>query len=419
MVRRVEIGSPRQESAEQKVTELLTLARLMLERADEITDTVMTRVYEQFPVYTGMVKRELLRQSVHDHVVSAFDPMARNQKADLRAAGPTGRIGAADRIPLTVVMDGYRVAFRVVWSAIVETARGMGMSADACLDAATILIASLDAFTREMSMGYREELGRQIRSEEQRRAAVVQALLEGRLADTNLWEAAELLRLPASGPFVVIAARVPEIGRHALPQIEQGLGVLGIDSAWRLTHDVEIGVAALPGPTAQLDRLVSALHAGSGARVGISPPYDDLRSTSLALRLARIALHGAAERRPVVMFGSDPLSAVAGSAPDIMPRVARGILAGLDELTVQDRDLLLDTFGAWLDADGSAGEAGRKLFVHPNTVRNRLRRLEKQTGRSLSNPRAIAELILAYEIDCGTRGGAEEAAAASASAPSA
>jgi len=209
---------------------------------------------------------------------------------------------------------------------------------------------------------------------------------------------------------VVIAARVPEMGRHALPDIEQGLGTLGIDSAWRLMHDVEIGVAALPGPSAQLDRLVTALRAGEGARVGVSPPYDDLRSTSLALRLARIALHGAAERRRVVVFGSDPLSAVAGSAPDIMPRVARGILAGLDDLTMQDRTLLLDTFGAWLDADGSAPEAGRRLFVHPNTVRNRLRRLEKQTGRSLSNPRAIAELIIAYEIDCGSRAAVAETA---------
>ena len=406
----METGSPRSGHVDQKLLELTRLAALMLERADEITETVVNRVYEQFPVYAGMVSRDMLRASVHDHVVSAFDPMARRQKADLRAAGPAGRIGAADGIPLTVVMDGYRVAFRVVWSAIVETARGMGMSADACLDAATILIASLEAFTREMSAGYRDELSRQIRSEEQRRAAVVQALLEGRLADTNMYEAAELLRLPATGPFVVIAARVPEIGRHALPQIEQGLGVLGIDSAWRLMHDVEIGVAALPGPSAQLDRLVSALHADQDARVGVSPPYDDLRSTSLALRLARIALHGAAERRRVVVFGNDPLSAVAGSAPDIMPRVARGILAGLDELPAQDRTLLLDTFGAWLDADGSAGEAGRRLFVHPNTVRNRLRRLEKQTGRSLSNPRAIAELILAYEIDCGTRAAVPEAA---------
>jgi hypothetical protein len=33
-------------------------------------------------------------------------------------------------------------------------------------------------------------------------------------------------------------------------------------------------------------------------------------------------------------------------------------------------------------------------------VRYRLRRLEERTGRSLSNPRAVAELSSAYEIDC-------------------
>ncbi|NUR62105.1 MAG: helix-turn-helix domain-containing protein [Catenulispora sp.] len=401
----MEISGARQDPVEheQKMLQLITLAGRMLERADEITDDIVNRVYVQFPVYAGIVPRDLLRNTIRNHVVAGFDPMARRQKANPRMAGSTGRVGAADGVPLTVVMDGYRVAFRVVWGAIAEAARGMGMSADACLDAATILIASLDAFTREMSAGYREELGRQIRSEEQRRAAVVQALLEGRLADTTVWEAADLLRLPASGPFVVIAARVPEVGQHALPHIEQGLAVLGIESAWRLMHDIEIGVAALPGPRAQLDRLVTALHASADARVGVSPPYDDLRSTSGALRLARIAMHGAAERRRVVVFGNDPLSAVAGSAPDIMPRVARGILAGLDDLPPTDRTLLLDTFGAWLDADGSAGEAARQLFVHPNTVRYRLRRLEKQTGRSLSNPRAIAELILAYEIDSRSR----------------
>jgi hypothetical protein len=61
MVRRVEIGSPQRQHDEQKMAELTMLAALMLERADEITDTVMARVYERFPVYTGMVKRELLR----------------------------------------------------------------------------------------------------------------------------------------------------------------------------------------------------------------------------------------------------------------------------------------------------------------------------------------------------------------------
>ncbi len=62
-----------------------------------------------------------------------------------------------------------------------------------------------------------------------------------------------------------------------------------------------------------------------------------------------------------------------------------------------DRDTLLDTLEAWRDNEASATAAGAKLFCHPNTVRNRLRRIETLTGRSLSDPRAIAELCLALE----------------------
>jgi DNA-binding PucR family transcriptional regulator len=39
--------------------------------------------------------------------------------------------------------------------------------------------------------------------------------------------------------------------------------------------------------------------------------------------------------------------------------------------------------------------------VHPNTVRYRLRRLEERTGRTLSDPRHVAELSLAFEVDRG------------------
>jgi hypothetical protein len=60
---------------------------------------------------------------------------------------------------------------------------------------------------------------------------------------------------------------------------------------------------------------------------------------------------------------------------------------------------LLATLGAWLDNGGSASKAASVLFCHPNTVRHRMRRLEQLTGRSLSDPRGIAELSLAFEID--------------------
>jgi len=81
-----------------------------------------------------------------------------------------------------------------------------------------------------------------------------------------------------------------------------------------------------------------------------------------------------------------------------MIRLARSILAGLDGMPDEDRIVLLDTFGAWLDSAGSAEETAQRIHVHPNTVRYRLRRLEERTGRSLSDPRQAAELSLAFEV---------------------
>jgi DNA-binding PucR family transcriptional regulator len=51
-----------------------------------------------------------------------------------------------------------------------------------------------------------------------------------------------------------------------------------------------------------------------------------------------------------------------------------------------------------VDNDGSTRAVGELLFCHPNTVRYRLHRIEQRTGRSLSKPRDVAELCLAFEV---------------------
>ena len=235
--------------------------------------------------------------------------------------------------------------------------------------------------------------------QEEERSAVVQALLEGRLDEANLWEAADTLRIPLRGRYVVIAAQVPGPGRHALPQAEAALKRIGVISAWRLLHDAEVGIAWLPGPRAHLARLADSLHSLSTGLVGVSPCYDDLRDTPRNLRLARIALRSAFAAQRVTVFDRDLFSVAAGSNPEVMRHVSSSILGALDQVPASQRPVLLATLGAWLDNGGSANKAASVLFCHPNTVRHRMRRLEQLTGRSLSDPRGIAELSLAFEID--------------------
>ena len=59
--------------------------------------------------------------------------------------------------------------------------------------------------------------------------------------------------------------------------------------------------------------------------------------------------------------------------------------------------MLLTTARAWLAHGGSTSAAAHELFLHRNTVRHRLRRLEVVTGRDLAHPAQAAEVMVALE----------------------
>jgi DNA-binding PucR family transcriptional regulator len=92
------------------------------------------------------------------------------------------------------------------------------------------------------------------------------------------------------------------------------------------------------------------------------------------------------------------LATAAVSAPSVMVKSAALALDGFGDLPDEVREMLFDTFRAWLDNDASVDASAEVLFCHPNTVRKRLRRIEQRTGRSLSRPRDVIELTLALEV---------------------
>ena len=380
---------------------LALLGAELRERAGELADGMAARIRAVVPVYgtAAVISDEELRGTCLDNIGFVFGPIGRAPAVASPESRENGRRRAQAGVPLTAVMEAYRVAARYLWDCLADTAAASSAPAGVTLRAASEMWLALDTFTQEMADGYREEITLQVLSQEEERSAVVQALLDGRLDEGNLWEAADILRIPLQGSYVVIAAQVPGPGRHALPQAEAALRRIGVISAWRLLHDAEVGIAWLPGPRPHLDRLADSLHSVSPGLVGVSPCYGDLRHTARNLRLARIALRSAFAAQRVTVFDRDLLAVAAGTDPEVMRHVSGSILAGLDQIPAGQRPVLLATLGAWLDNGGSAGQAATVLFCHPNTVRHRMRRLEQLTGRSLSDPRGIAELSLAFEID--------------------
>ena len=245
--------------------------------------------------------------------------------------------------------------------------------------------------------GYRDEQNRH--AEASRRSNLIDALLEGRAFDAwGLWQVAVDLRLPVDGPFVVIATHIPSAGDEPLTEIESKLRSLDISSAWRLLPDLQVGIAHV-GSDRQLDRVVALMSRKTTVRVGVSAAFRDLRDTPRALHVARVMLRGPTDSTSsVAVFDGSILATAVVSAPEAMIKTVSTALAGFADLPDYDRELLLETFRVWQDNDASVCGTAEVLHCHPNTVRHRLRRIEKHTGRSLSRPRDVAELCLTFEV---------------------
>jgi DNA-binding PucR family transcriptional regulator len=213
----------------------------------------------------------------------------------------------------------------------------------------------------------------------------------------SIWEAADCLRLPAQGPYVVIAAE-SSVGTEALPGIESKLRSMDVFSAWRLLPDLQVGIVHMKSDK-QLANALALVTRMASNRVGVSAQFDDLRDTAQALRYARVSLRGRSDRESrVTQFDGSILSTAAVSAPEVMVKLAIPIIECFAELTADERGVLLETFRVWLENDGSLRAVGELLFCHPNTVRYRLHRIEQRTGRSVTRPRDVAELSLAFEV---------------------
>jgi hypothetical protein len=384
---------------------VVELGKLMLARARRLGLAMADLLCREIDAYRdgSVVTKDEVAESCVANVTFIFDSLAGNADVDVAPAEHTGTARALAGVPLPAVMTAYRIGFRFMWEETLATARAATIPTDSILDATARVFFAQDTFTQAMATAYRQQLTAKILEREEERSALVEALLAHRITDRqSLWEAADLLRLPTSGPYVVVAAALPAIGKLGLPTIENKLSARDIRSAWRLLPDLQVGIVHLRGPDTRdsMDTLVEVLRQAATARVGISPSFRELAETSDALRLARVTVTGKSSGASLVsVFDDTPLAVAAASAPDVMAKIKLLVLSRVDELPAEERVILLDTFQAWIDAGGSANETAAKIFCHPNTVRHRLRRIEDLTGRSLSRPKDLAELCLAFEVE--------------------
>jgi sugar diacid utilization regulator len=332
----------------------------------------------------GNTIASLVQRSGRPARIDSYDNVAGSVAARVRAVGVRAAVG------VPIIVDG-----RVWGLAAVGSLQPGPMPADTEVRISRFA----ELISTALVAGYRDEQKRQLLAEGSHRANLIDSLLEGRVFDDwSLRDVAGCLRLPISGPFVVVAAQAPTVGDEPLREIESKLRSLDIFSAWRLLPDVQVGVVHVTSDQ-KLDMVVALLSRTTTARVGVSAVFGDLRDTPQALHAARMMLRGPTDSTSsVAVFDGSILATAAVSAPQVMVQTVGAALDCLGDLPDEEREILFETFRVWQDTDASVRSAAAVLICHPNTVRHRLRRIEKRTGRTLSRPRDVAELCLAFEV---------------------
>jgi DNA-binding PucR family transcriptional regulator len=145
------------------------------------------------------------------------------------------------------------------------------------------------------------------------------------------------------------------------------------------------------------DAQAAAAHVAGMFAAGpvvVGPVADDLASAHISARAA-LAGYAAANGwpdapRPVLSSELLPERALAGDA-DARDHLVSEVYGPL----AQARATLIETLSAYFAAGGSLEAAARELFVHPNTIRYRLRQVADLTGYTATRPRDALTLQIA------------------------
>lgn len=214
-------------------------------------------------------------------------------------------------------------------------------------------------------------------------ALVVDAVVVGE-PDAELLSRAAALGWRSHDAVAVLAGTAGDgETQHSIEEIRrlarhQGFDVLASVGGGRLV--CVLGVDGDPLPAA---RLLAGQYAPGPVVLG--PAVPDLASAPRSARaaLAGLSVAGAwpSAPRPVPADALLPERAIAGDDD------ARDALVEVYRLLMATDAALVDTLTAFVEAGGSLEGTARALFVHPNTVRYRLRRVLDTCGLSPSNPR--------------------------------
>lgn len=313
--------------------------------------------------------------------------------ADRALAVAHGRIQHDAGRTIEELLGFYTAGALIMWRRVVAHGLAVALTSEQLSAMATAVFAFIHDLSANAAEGYSQARSEASSNREARRERLLQILMAEPAAPAERIESAAQLAgytIPERLAALAISAEHAELVRlRTGPTILSGR----VDDAACLI------IAADDSFEWQLQRALRSLPRGAGAGLGETVGWRDARSSfrsALAARKLRIA--GAA-KAGVVRAEDVPLWLLLTGDRRLTAQVRARCLAPLSGLDDPTREKLTATLRVWLDSPGQPQVAARRLGVHVQTVRYRLRQLEALLGNALEDPDARFELAVALRLD--------------------
>lgn len=279
------------------------------------------------------------------------------------------------------LLEAVRLDYRVLWAGLTRIAGDE--HATTLVAHADEVLTTVERYIGDVQVAFldeRDALARSSRLGEQRALARLLAAEPADVARVAA-EVAPALRLRVDAPLEVLcltSADDVEKARAAHPR----------------RHTIEWDFAA--GSVLIRERLAGApIEAIDGVAAGL---VDDVEGVALlpgAVRLSQ-RLAAIARRRGIPLREADAWpELVADALGDGLPALSAGRHITFAALEESERRRLLDTVRAYC-ATGSVKDTAERLFVHRNTVQNRLTTFAESTGLDVTVPEQAARALIAF-----------------------
>ncbi|MFI0479225.1 helix-turn-helix domain-containing protein [Actinomadura sp. 9N215] len=289
-----------------------------------------------------------------------------------------GRSEAYQGRSLDALQAAYRVGVQVAWRRVAHVGRTRRLPSDVMTRLADALFSYIDELASLSVQGYLEAQSSADEVSGVHRRLLRLVLRPG-AASGALAESAEAAGWRVPGEVTMVA--LPSGARCVRDALDADVLADLADAEPQLL--IPGGFGAARG--AMLHRALPDRRAAVGLTVPLAEAGDSLRWARRALGLVEA---GVLEDAGPTLCERHLLELWLLSDGSLLDQLVRRELAALAGMTNSRRMRMTETLGAWLEAQGNAVEAARRLRLHPQTVRYRMRQISAAFDAQLADPAA-------------------------------